>query len=198
MGNLRAIYSVGNSLTQFLRRSYPEDLRAAHSCDFRLFASGEIIAIDSLDTTTLSLYLYRVTVDEHLRHTSRKNTLTPKDIPLAVDLHYLLTVWAESALAEQVILAWAMRQLYQFPVLDKSALSPEANWNAEDIIHVIPAELSNEDLMRIWEGLRLPYRLSVSYIARVVQIDIDSVPDAAPVVAARFGYTDDVEEGRKS
>ncbi len=188
MGNLQAIYSVGNSIINFLRNTYPDNLRDTQSCEFRLLSSGEMASLGNNINTTLSLYLYRVTVNEHLRHISRQRTPSPHDIPLSVDLHYLMTVWADSALTEQLILAWAMRQLYMFPVLDRSALSPEANWDIEDQIQVILAELSTEDLMRIWDALDPPYRLSVSYVARVVRIDVDPPPDSRPVVATRYTY----------
>ncbi|MBZ0316583.1 MAG: DUF4255 domain-containing protein [Anaerolineae bacterium] len=188
MGNLQSIYSVGNSIINFLRNTYPDDLRNSQACEFRLLSSGEMASLGNNIGTTLSLYLYRVMVNEHMRHTSRQRTPNPNDIPLSVDLHYLMTVWADSALTEQLIMAWAMRQLYMFPVLDRSALSPEANWDIEDQVQVILAEMSTEDLMRIWDALDPPYHLSVSYVARVVRIDVDPPPESRPVVATRYTY----------
>jgi hypothetical protein len=109
-------------------------------------------------------------------------------VPLALDLHYLLTVWADSAVAEHTILAWAMRQLHDRPILDVGALSPEAGWTPADFIQIIPAELSNEDVMRIWDALDPAYRLSVSYVARTIRIDPDQSPVGRPVVAARLSF----------
>jgi hypothetical protein len=43
-------------------------------------------------------------------------------------------------------------------------------------------------MMRIWDALDPGYRLSVSYIVRLVRIDPESSADAKPVVASRFGY----------
>jgi hypothetical protein len=140
--------------------------------------------------TTLSLYLYRVTMNEYLRNVPRINQTFEDAAPLAVDLHYLLTVWANNALAEHTILAWAMRELYRRPILDKSSLSSEADWGTADVIQLIPAELSNEDIMRIWDALEPPYHLSVSYIARVVRIDLDAFESLQVVVANRFSYMD--------
>jgi hypothetical protein len=188
MANLLAIHSVGASLVTYLRNSYPESLRAAHDCDFRLISSGELAEPGDIGPA-LSLFLYRVTMNEHVRNAPRVNDLSDVNIPLSVDLHYLMTVWAATALAEQSILAWAMRQLYLHPVLDISSLSAEAEWSPGDVIQLIPAELSNEDIMRIWDALDPPYRLSVSYIARVVRIDADSVARARPVVATRHSFT---------
>jgi uncharacterized protein DUF4255 len=189
MANQFAIHSVGESLRKYLENSYPQELLASNSCAFRLVSSGELKDPSSFGTT-LSLYLYRVTMNEHLRNTLRVNDPSDAKSPLAVDLHYLMTVWANNALAEHTILCWAMRQLYQHPVLDNSSLSPEAGWTTADLVQLIPAELSNEEVMRIWDALDPPYHLSVSYVARVVRIDADAFDSARPAVAKRFSYMD--------
>lgn len=190
MANVRAIHSVGASLATYLNNTYPEPYRSEHPCTFRLRGSAEMVAPDENDGTTASLFLYRVIMNEHLRNVGRGVDPGRRAVPLSVDLHYLLTVWAGNALEEHTILAWAMLQLHQHPVLDASSLSPDAGWSAGDVIQLLPAELSTEDIMRIWDALDPPYRLSVSYIARVVRIDPDSVPDSRPVVASRFALTD--------
>jgi hypothetical protein len=187
MANLLAAHSVGSSLIAYLRNSYPDDLRARHPCDFRLLSSGELAGNDDFGTL-VSLYLYRVTQSEHLRNVPRRNDPFDAPVPLALDLHYLLTVWADSAVAEHTILAWAMRQLHDRPILDVGALSPEAGWTPADFIQIIPAELSNEDVMRIWDALDPAYRLSVSYVARTIRIDPDQSPVGRPVVAARLSF----------
>ena len=189
MANVSAIHSVGDSITTYLRNSYPEPLRTDHPCVFSLISSGEFVEPDA-QSTSLSLFLYRITMDEHLRNGPRRNGTSGQVLPLALDLHYLLTVWADSALVEHTVIAWAMRQLYLHPVLDRSSLTPEGGWDTGDTIQLIPAEISAEDIMRIWDALSPPYRLSVSYIARVVRIDPDTTPDARPVVATRFAWTD--------
>lgn len=187
MANLRAIHSVGASLITYLRNSYPEDLRQAHSCKFTLLSSGELEE-GGISETTLSLLLYRVSINEHLRNVTRGPDVRNGVPPLALDLHYLLTVWADTALKEQTILAWAMRELYHHSMLDTSSLSSEANWQAGDVVQVLPTDLTNDDIMRIWDALPPAYRLSVSYVARVVRIDPDVGEDMAPVVATRYGF----------
>jgi hypothetical protein len=195
MANVFAIHSVGNSLVTYLNNSYPEPLRTDLPCGFRLMSSGELLSTGDLPTTTtLSLYLYRVTMNEHLRNMPRANGLMDTSVPLSLDLHYMLTMWANSAEDEHTVLAWAMREFYLRPVLDVSSLSAEGGWAPGDFIHLIPAELTSEDMMRIWNAIDPAYRLSVSYIARVVRIDPDEpAPDALPVVATRFSYSDEVQ-----
>jgi hypothetical protein len=189
MANVRAIYSVGDSLIKYLR-SVSEQLDEFDiSCDFALL-SGEEIGDWPKASPSLTLYLYRVTMNEHLRNVARINAPSDAPPPLALDLHYLLTVWASSASEEHTILAWAMRELHLHETLSISDLSPEAGWKDGDVVQVIPAELSNEDLMRIWDSLNLRYRLSVSYIARVVRLDPDVSATGKPVVARRFSFVD--------
>lgn len=189
MANIHAVHSVGSSIATWLRNAYAATPGRTElpECEFALVSSGELAgAIE--DATRITLYLYRITVNEYTRQ-QRPGTLPPsRQPPLGLDLHYLLTAWASTPQAEQLPLAWAMRQLYLHPVLDASSLSPEANWGPDEVLQMIPAELSNEDMMRIWDALDPPYRLSVSYIARMVRIDPDEFDTTGPVVATRFGY----------
>lgn len=174
----------------FLRNTYPATIagHAMPTCLFELKSSGELAGpVD--DTTRISLCLYRVTVNEHCRQTHPPGSSRESPIPLGLDLHYMLTAWAGNAQDEQLPLAWVMRQLYQYPILDASSLSPEAGWSTDEVIQIIPAELATEDMMRIWDALEHPYRVSVSYIARLVRIDdVEAQEEALPVVATRFAF----------
>ena len=188
MANIYSIYSVGGSIIQFLRNAYPQELRESYPCDFRVVSSGEL-AEDSDDFgTSVTLYLYRTIINEHIRNLPSARKPGAHGAPLSVDLHFMLSVWADSAAAEHTICAWVMRQLHQHPIMDVSSLTEEGGWAPDDVVHIIPAELSNEDLMRIWDAIAPYYRLSMSYIARVVRIDVDEVGADVPVVSTQFEY----------
>ena len=191
MTNVLAVHAVGESLRQYLDATYPAALRAQVPCEFRLVSSGELAAAEEIDGA-LTLFLYRVTVNEHLRNVRRPVDALRDSLPLSVDLHFLATAWAKSAFAEHTILAWVMRQLHQHPVFDRASLSPAAEWGPGDSVQVVPAELSTEDVMRIWDALEPAYRLSVSYVARVVRIDGDPEVEGMPTVAVRLAYDDAV------
>lgn len=190
MANVFALHSVGSSIVTLLRNSYPaeEAGRPMPGCSFELVSSGQL-AGEIEETTHLSLYFYRVTVNEHSRSSRRPAAASDTPAPLGLDLHFLLSAWAANPLDELVTLAWTMRQLHQFPVLDASCLSPEAGWDSSEVIQVIPAELSTEDVMRIWDALDPAYRLSVSYVARLVHL-VPEVPEegSRPVVARRLDF----------
>ena len=189
MANIQALHSVGSSIVTYLQNSYPTTLNgvAMPACSFALMSSGELAA-GPPDEPRLTLYLYRVTVNEHQRQ-QRPDRMSPdQQAPLGLDLHFLLTMWADKANDELVPMAWAMRQLYEHPILDASSLSPEAGWGPEEVVQIIPSELAVHDMMRIWDAFDPAYRLSVSYIARLVRLDPDHIADAGPVVATRLAY----------
>lgn len=195
MANVGAIRSVTESLARYLKNAYeqakfPPDIKKPKS-DFVVVSSGKIAEENDPANATAQvlIFLYRVSMNTHLRNSGRLGAPHMRPQPLSLDLHLLFSVWTDSAESEHLILAWTMRELQDSPILDASTLSREAAWQAEDVVQLIPEELSNEDLMRIWDALTPSYRLSVSYIARVVRIDPDDDLDQhRPVVATRFGH----------
>jgi len=195
MANIWAVHSVGHSIVTFLRNAYPQQIDGVDlpGCTFELMSTGQLAGeID--ETTRITLYLYRVTVDEHLRQTRRPGRSSGA-VPLGVDLHYMMTAWAANPLDEQVPLAWAMRQLHQVPMLDRALLSPDGGWGRDEAVQIIPSELSTEDIMRIWDALEPAYRLSTSYVARVVRLDPD-VDDELfePVVSRRLAFGEELTQ----
>ncbi|MEJ8853155.1 DUF4255 domain-containing protein [Variovorax robiniae] len=187
MANARALHSVGNSIATLLRSAYPQpgvgDVQMP-ACTFESMALREATSLSD-DDTHIGLLLYRVTVSEH----SRRPLPTQNPNALSLDLHYLLTAFAATAEDEQIPLAWAMRQLHLHPLLDASSLSPEAGWQRDDVIQIVPQELGIDEQVRIWDALDASYRLSAAYVARVVRLDPDTDAQAfAPVVARDFAY----------
>lgn len=191
MANVEAVHLVGQSLATYLRNAYPEPFRSDIPCTFDVLSSSQIADETGFDPPALTLYLYRITLNEHLRNARGPTASGAPAGALSLDLHYLLTAWGDTARDEHIVMTWALQELHRRPVLDLSSLSPLGGWGPGDFVQLIPAELTTEDLMRIWDALTPSYRLSVSYIARTVHIDL---PDAAglPVVATRFTYQDRV------
>jgi hypothetical protein len=190
MANVLAIHSVCSSIATFLNNTYPASTNGMTmpSCDFVVLSSLEM-ANPPTEGNRVSLYLYRATVNEHSRQQRPSRAPQALTAPLSLDLHILLSAWGDTALDEHIMMAWAIRQLHLFPLLDASSLSPEPGWDADEVIQIVPAELSTEDIMRIWDALEPSYRLSSSYIARTVRLDPDELPEAVPVVATRYAYS---------
>ena len=171
MANAFATYSVGNSLVTYLKKAYAAQREIRQPFDFRLVSSGELADSTEPFRNTLTLFLYRITQNAEAKNPNPPGPRTVTPAPLALELHYMLTAWADDGLMEQTVLTWAMREIQMHPVLDSSNLAPEAEWAASDMVQVVPAELSVDEMARIWDSLSPKYRLSVAYIARVVRID---------------------------
>jgi hypothetical protein len=133
MAGCGAVHSVGHSLMTYLSDLYPQAPTATlPACDFQLVSSGQLTEF-SPTGTVVTAYLFRIGIDPYLRNTgSVERPGDPATRPLTLELHYLLTAWADSALAEQSVLSWVMLQLHQRPLLDRSILSAEGGWGAGD------------------------------------------------------------------
>lgn len=195
VADYQAVFAVGDALARYLGNSYSADA-VGFPCTFKLVSSTEIANEDQtkLDKT-VSIYLHRITTDEHYRNVTRLPDL-PGDQPvLYLDLHYLMSYWdaaAEGAEAEQKILTWAMQQLQSNPIMDTSILSLSSaapGWEATYTVQLTPADLSLQDVLDIWNALGPSYRLTIGYVVRVVRVDRATTP-GMPVVATRFIYQD--------
>jgi hypothetical protein len=133
---------------------------------------------------TLSVFLYRIELNKAMRaawsavgsHDGRSH--------LPLDLHFLLTPWAEDPEFELRILGRAMECLESTPILSGPLLAAGANWAPNEAVQVVLEDLPAEAMMRAFDLLPSDFRLSVSYIARVTRIDgrRAAPPEVATVV----------------
>jgi Pvc16 N-terminal domain len=191
MANESALLSLAESLARRLDNAYTPALRGLHGeVSFQAVGSGGLLADLGGQGAVLSVWPYRVTVNEQMRNLSAADARrTPglSNRPLALDVHLLLSVWTANTATELAVFAWVLRELHREPILDASTLSSNGGWAADEVVQLIPAEITVEDMMRIWEAIAPAYRLSAPYVARIVQLDVE-LPDGLPVVARRFDY----------
>ncbi len=128
----------------------------------------------------LSVWIYRVEFNKTMRAAWSAVGAHDGRGHLPLDLHILLTPWAENAEYELRILGRAMECLEALPILTGPLLNPSTSWAANDGIQIVLEDLPTETLMRIFDSLQSDYKLSVPYIARVVRVDTS--PVATPVV----------------
>jgi len=188
MATVSALHAVTSGLAQYLGRAYQLRPIGDLGCTFSAVGTSEFKKLDG-QTTTCSIFPYRVTHNEHLR-----NRVPPRRTSLlTVDLHLLFTVWADSALREQSLIAWVLRELHQHAVLSNGILAGVGGFDAADAVQLLTHELSIDEMTKLWQVLTPPYRASLTYVARNVPIDVDPPQTFAPVVATRFELRDEVE-----
>jgi hypothetical protein len=190
MAGFSAVYAVGESIAQFLRNTYPAELRAEHPCRFEVARSADFASADTFDDTVVTIYLYRLFLSQYLRPAADRPVRRSGPPPMPLDLHFMITAWSENRHTEQLLMTWVMAQLHWHPVLDRSNLMALGGWRADETVKLAGTNVSQEDLSRIWDVLEPTYRLSTTYVARIVEIDPPEGEAYPPVVATRFALED--------
>lgn len=120
----------------------------------------------------VNLFLFRV-IENANRKNQRWQPLDPVTLrypPLTLDLFYVMTPFAEDKVDEHKVLGEAMRIFYDNAVIDAADLQGGLAHSQEELkIDLCPFDV--EDLTRIWNALSKPYRLSVCYQLRIIDID---------------------------
>ncbi len=153
--------------------------------------------IEDITAETLILYLYQVIESPYLKNVGPRATTTPsgtsaevrKD-PLALDLYYLLIPGApvepeDAYLDTYDILGAAMASLHDHGSFTLGDWLPSAPTEHKDLqFRVDFNRMETSDLIRIWEAVQRPYRLSVSYVVRTARIESQLVVET-PLVSQR-------------
>lgn len=169
MADYRAIAAISEAIMGLLRDSYP-----GTDTEFRVVTSSDFSA--KAITNGVSLFMYRVFLNGSSRVPPGK--VGPdgamRDTVLPLDLHFLISLWGGEASQQHSLAGWIMRVLEDTPVLPASVLNsviPDV-FRQEESVEIILADLSTEDLFRIWAGIgNNAYQLSIPYVARVVCIE---------------------------
>jgi len=133
----------------------------------------------------LTVFLFEAGEDPSARNRPRLRTQGANDIliakpPMALLLRYLLTPWGGTEAARHLILGRAMQVLYDRPILSGAQLVGSLAAEAQ-ALKVTLAPLSLEERTRVWHAVQRPYRLSVSYEVRVVNMDSEMSNRVRPV-----------------
>jgi hypothetical protein len=133
----------------------------------------------------LALSNHRKRIPEKPADGHRQRFGRPPISPLALNLHYLVTPFAnfgagDSASRDEdhMVLGKVLQIFYDNAII---VLRDTLNNIAEEL-RIVFVRLTLEELTRIWEALREPYRLSICYRVQVTRIDSNRVIDRARVV----------------
>lgn len=196
MAGYAGIAAVGKSIERMLNLAFTERQpvpgKVSRAVLIRTDDMAQGLVKQAIGTNALSIFLYRVDFNKAMRATWSSVGAGDGKGHLALDLHFLLTPWAENAEHEQMILGRAMQELeftpvFAGPLLYAPALPypDEPQAGPSEAVQIMLEEISTEALMRIFDSLPADYRLSVPYIARVVRLDTRNDRHAPPVLDAR-------------
>lgn len=187
-------------------RSVTEAILTILRKDVTILPSDKIVAqtpdaSQGVTQQMIFVYLFQVLESASLRNTGPRSVLAPggqgvtlQRDPLALDLHYLLIPLSgpDNYADTHNLLGAAMRSLNDHSIFCPGALGVP-NMTAEDAkleFRLTLNPLPPSELIRLWEAVQQPYRLSVAYVARTVQIDSQLTTDTRLVSERRFTLSD--------
>jgi hypothetical protein len=181
MAGFRAISAAGKSIERVLNTCFDDDEPVDGKNTKALLVQSTDFDPTSGTITfpALSLFLYRVEVNRTMRAAWSAVGALDGRPHLPVDLHFLLTAWADNAEHEYAILGRAMQCLEDTPILGGPLLHAAGEWAPNEVVQVTADDLALDAVMRTFDALEANYRLSVAYLARVVRIDGAPAPDPA-------------------
>jgi hypothetical protein len=193
LADYRAIAAVSEAVVELLHARFVADPRYFNNqLEFRVYLAKDFAQPMSAG---VSIFLYRIYPNGTVR--------TPRGRPnaegqryrnqLPLDLHFLLTAWAQDPSLQHLIAGWMMRVLEDTPTLPPGLLNQRHAdlFRPDEGVTITPAELSTEELFRIWEVIvDNAYQVSVPYVARSVKIESSLLVsgEGAPIQERDFSF----------
>ena len=191
MANSDALAVVGRSLERFLNLRFAEPPVPVPNKTTRAF----LVRTEDFDPKTLSsviqrpalsLFLYRVDFNKMMRAAWSAVGHQDGRAHLPLDLHFLMTAWADNAAFEHAILGRTLQAFESTPILSGPLLQQAGDWQPGEAVQLLLEEITTEAVMRTFDSLPTDYRLSIPYVARVVRVDSrerTASPDVTTAVA---------------
>jgi hypothetical protein len=185
MASDRAIATVGQTIVGLLKHGYALDETGIKA---ELYRPQEFE--DPMDHG-FSLLLYRISVNSTPRNLAPRRLSNGRRVrpSLPLDLHYLLTAWAQTAEKQHWMLGWAMRFLEDRNTLPAGTLNQYADagevFGPDEAVDLVCDPMSLPDHLQIWDKLKTKIPVSVSYVARRVLLDSSLEIDDHPAVRSR-------------
>lgn len=188
--NYMAIADVGETIIELLKERMADMIPPD---SIALTSPGEIEATDAV---RLSLFLYQVVENAHLKNQEMElvNTSKLRYPPLTLDLSYLLTSYPSSGIQDKTektkeahsILGKALWIFHDNPILKGSVLRGSLAENNEEL-HISQTLLNLDDMTKIWSTFQdTPFRPSICYLVTPVRIGSDRETRADRVLERRF------------
>ena len=178
-------------------------------------APDRVVPANGTEASQINLFMYLVTPNPGWRNDrlpSRDSTgrLRLANAPLALDLHYLLSVYSGGDLHAEILLGYAMQLLHEAPVLTRdairTALNPSPNVGTAlppalralvdagledqvELVKLTPQYLNTEEMSKLWTAMQSHFRPTAAYTASVVLIEAGQ-PARSPLPVLSRGPVD--------
>jgi hypothetical protein len=135
----------------------------------------------------VTVFLYHLAIASELRNTPRRSTNGGASRPaLPLELRFLVTPWTSTPRDAYRIAGLIAQLFYDHAVLDAVELLGHGVWAPDDSVEIVMESLPVEELYDIWDPTEIPYKLSLTYLSRVIGIDSAFSTGGPRVVSAAF------------
>lgn len=180
MATSDAIAFLGDTITALLQNGLgglvsPADVLLSTPDDFKNFAPNQ---------PSVTIFLYHVSVSGEMRNAPRRSLSSGafQRPALPLELRFLVTAWTKTTRDAHRIIGAIAQLLYDRAVLGFGELLGNDVWAPDDTVEIIMESVPVDEHYDIWEPTEIPYKLSLTYLARVIGID-SAIATAAPPVA---------------
>lgn len=190
MAEFTALSSAGKSIARLVDAYFGD----AHplgttTATAKLVTTADFKDGSGVPSRGISLFPYKVDVNAPTRAAWSAVGSHDGRAHLALDLHFLLTAWADNAEDELTLIGCAMQCLETMPILSGPLLDKGGGWAPNEALQVTLGEITTEEVMRTFDSLPTDYKLSIPYIARVLRLDGLQAVELPTVTTAVSGIT---------
>ncbi|MEU5595145.1 MULTISPECIES: DUF4255 domain-containing protein [unclassified Streptomyces] len=123
----------------------------------------------------LTVFLYEIAEDPTSRNRPPVRSQPPgppttRKPPMALLLRYLITPWGGDQATQHRMLGRALQTFYDDAILDGAQLTGSLA-GSTDSLHLTLTPLTLDQKSWVWYAIQKPYRLSLNYEIRVVNLD---------------------------
>ncbi len=181
-----------------------------------VLAPDRVVPPSTGEASQINLFLYLVTPNpgwrnEKLPSRDGSGRLRLANAPLALDLHYLLSIYSGGDLHAEILLGYAMQLLHETPVLTREAIrralspSPDVGTTLPpalraladsglesqvELVKLTPQPLNTEEMSKLWTAMQSSFRPTAAYVASVVLIETQQpVRSPLPVLSRGDVFT---------
>jgi uncharacterized protein DUF4255 len=144
----------------------------------------------STDPARVTIFLFETVEDPSAKNRPRvrgtpvppdpPNRLYSKKPPMALLLRYMLTPWSGDRLTDHRLLGRTLQVFYDDAIIAGTQLQGSLA-GTDQALKVTLSPLTLDERARVWFAIQKPYRLSITYEVRVVNLDSVTVETVAPV-----------------
>src|SRR5271165_5068393 len=152
VAGFRSVGAAGKSIEAVLNVAFADDPPvASHATHAVLIRTDDLdLSAGSLisPTPALSILLYRVDFNKTMRPAWSSLGSIDGHCHLPLDLHFLLTAWADNAEDEHQIIGRALQCLETVGALSGPLLYPTGDWEPGEAVQLYLEDMATDDLMR--------------------------------------------------